>query len=194
MGNGERTRNKSRTSTKRSEHGAFARMEFSCFRFVFVRDAFSRSIPAQLCRNSTVAIFPSCIIRRAFHVRVSANGKVVPAHFSVTISMNAFPSAGQVPACGNAAGSATFPRVLTIPMQQALRTTLNLWRQWKCLATTKRIPWFRRRVSACMKRDFSFRGNAPWNACMESRPKAGFLWNTWAAAVWTWLSYLQFLS
>ena len=58
-----------------------------------------------------------------------------------------------------------------------MRTTLNLWKQWKYLATIKQILWFCRRVSACMQMHFFFRGKhvlncTSGNAYMENWPVA----------------------
>ena len=55
---------------------------------------------------------------------------------------------------------------LMIPMQHTCMT-LNLWRQCKCLAMTKQIPWFHRCISTCMERDFFLHRNVHWNTPVE---------------------------
>ena len=120
-------------------------------------------------------------LRPAFHVhvsaRISASRKVVLVHFSVTISVNAFPHAGKAPMRGNAARWATFPRACWTYRCNKHALGLELVKTMKMPSDDE--AWFRRRVFACMERDICFGGDAlkrasGRNTYMESRPKMGF--------------------
>ena len=122
----------------------------------------------------------NCFIRPAFYVCFHTHFHEQRSHSSaldVTISMNMFPlvSTFTCSTCGY------FPPSTETPLNERLfharvahtnapcmHTILNLWRQWKCLATTKRIPRFCRHVSSHMKIHFLFRGNVRWNVPLDT--------------------------
>ena len=107
-------------------------------------------------------------------MRVSTSRKVVLVHFFATIFMNACPRRYFTGARKRRWMSDFSARIAHTDATR-MRRTLNFWRKWKCLTTTKRSPWFRRRVSACIEIHFLFHGNARWNAPAETRIwKAGY--------------------
>ena len=121
-------------------------------------------------RHLSTFFFPVTSGLGPFSICAFPQGRnVALVHLCVTVSMIAFPHAGNYPRAETLLDERLFCAHVVHTDTMRMYTTLNLWRQWKCLATTKRILWFHRRVFACMEIHFFFRRNVRWNAPAETR-------------------------
>ena len=112
-------------------------------------------------------------LRQAFHVCVSISRKVVLVHLPVTIFIMRFCLQVLYPHAETPPDEWLFCAYCPYRCNTHMHE-VELVKTMKCLATTKRIPWFRRCISVCMEYILLLQKRTSGNAYMESRPYPSF--------------------